>query len=343
MTIRVGLFGCGRIAGFFHGPILARLPEVEVTALIDVDAANRKRMAAILPGATLYADWQRPLDLGEIDAAVICLPPKLHASVAVAAFEAGCHVYVEKPLAMNSRDAARMIAARTAADRVGMVGLNFRYHPLYRDAKARIDAGELGTIQAIQTIFTSAARALPGWKAETGAGGDALTDLATHHLDLVPFLAGEVLAPGTVSMQQTPRPSGTMTALSARLDGGAPVGMIVGQSSGLGCHRIEIMGEKGHLNVDLSRRRAAPLATPAEASGRRRLLRAITGLLPENLRGPGQDPSFARALQAFVEAGGGGASSPEPSFEDGARVVELIEEARRTDGAAANMNRESAA
>ena len=348
MTLRVGLFGCGRIAGFFHGPILARLPGVEVTALVDTDPANRKRMAAILPGATLFADWTRPMALGEIDAAVICLPPALHCPAAIAALEAGCHVYVEKPLALTPEEAARMIAARDAAGRVGMSGLNFRFHPLYLDAKRRIEAGELGRVRAVQTVFTSAARALPGWKAETGAGGDALTDLATHHLDLVPFLAGSPVSPGTLSVQQAGGADGrdtggggtggggTMAAIAARLESGVPLSMIVGQTSGLGSNRVEILGERGHLTVDLSRRAPGPLATPQDAGATARLRRAIAGLLPGSLRGPGQDPSFELALRAFVEAAARGGPSPAPTFEDGARVVALLAEVRHELGAAAS-------
>ncbi len=341
MALRVGLFGCGRIAGYFHGPVLADLPGVTVTALADTDAANRMAMARILPGATLYADWRRPLELGEIDAAVICLPPRLHAPAAIAAFEAGAHVYVEKPLALTSGEAERMIAARDAAGRIGMVGLNFRHHPLYRDARARIAAGELGAIRAVQTTFTSAARALPGWKAEAGAGGDALTDLATHHLDIAPFLAGSPVAPGSVAVaEQTAGSGGTAAALTARLESGAPLGILVGQTSGHGTHRVEVLGERGHLTIDLSRPRPAPLATPRDAGGPARLRRALSGLLPGNLRSPGRDPSFARALGAFAAAARGEAEAPEPGFEAGARVVALLEETRL---ATARAQRERAA
>ena len=332
MPLRVGLFGCGRIAGYFHGPILARLPGVEVTALVDSDPANRMRMAAILPGATPFADWKRPIALGEIDAAVICLPPALHAPSALDALDAGCHVYVEKPLALAPKDAAAMIAARDAAGCVGMTGLNFRFHPLCLDAKRRIAGGELGAVRAVQTVFTSAARALPGWKAVAGAGGDALTDLATHHLDLIPFLAGSAVAPGSLSMQQVSGESGaggTMAAISARLESGVPVSMIVGQTSGLGVHRLEILGEKGHLSVDLSDRNPRPMTTPRDAGGPARVRRALNGLRPGNLRSSGPDPSFARALAAFADAAQAGGTSPAPSFEDGARVVALIADLKR--------------
>ena len=107
MTLRVGLFGCGRIAQALHGPILARMEGVRLTALADADAAARLRLAAVAPGATLYADWRRPLELGEMDAVVICLPPALHAPAAIAALEAGAHVYVEKPLALSLRRRTR--------------------------------------------------------------------------------------------------------------------------------------------------------------------------------------------------------------------------------------------
>ena len=326
MSLRVGILGCGRIAAHFHGPILAAMPGVAVTALADSDPANRRRLAYSAPGANHYGDWQTPIDLGEVDAVVICLPPSLHAPAAIAAFAAGCHVYVEKPMALTIDEGGRMVAAWQKAGTVGMVGFNFRFHPLYTDARRRIARGELGEIAAIRTLFTSARRTLPGWKSQPGAGGDALSDLGTHHFDIAAFLTGSAVRPETVMADQTRTPDGSFAVATARLENDAVLTLTVGQTTGTSEHRVEILGEKGHLTVDLSDAAAQPLRKPpgrfarlSKVAGRLRLLSPA-----EMLHKPGREPSFGLALSHFVAAArSGGQASPD--LHDGMRAMRLVE------------------
>lgn len=331
MVLRVGLFGCGRVAGFFHAPILSRLPDVVVTALVDESAEARIRMAGVLPGATLYADWRRPIELGEIDAAVICLPPALHAPVALAAMQRGIHVYVEKPVALDLVQADAMIAAQAASDRLGLVGFNFRFHPSYRALRERLGAGEFGAIRGVRTLFTSAARSLPGWKSAPGAGGDAITDLAMHHLDLIPFLTERAFAPASVTGQSTAGPSGSLASILATLEDGVPVSMTVGQTTGQSRHKVELLCEAGHVSVDpadpLGVRVDAPLGRFASLKRGRT---ALQGLAPKVLLARAPDPSFERALKHFVEAVRRGDTTAEPGFDAGRRALALAGAALRS-------------
>ena len=318
MTLRVGLFGCGRIAGFFHAPILARLPGIRVTAIADPDAACRMRIAAILPGATTYADWRRPLELGEIDAAVICLPPALHAPAAIAAMRAGAHAYVEKPLALTVAEADAMLAAQDASARTGMVGLNFRFHPQALALRDALAAGTYGELMGVRTIFTSARRVLPGWKGDPRMGGGAVEDLGTHHLDLVPFLTGRDIDKGSLSARSMATGNGTFAMMSATLADGVPVAITVGQTTGLGTHRIELLCEAGHVMLDLAHGGPPRIAGPGDGV-RARLAAALERRKP--------DPSFALALEAFVAAAARGQPAS-PDFADGRRVLALVERAQ---------------
>ena len=328
MTLRVGLFGCGRIAGYFHAPILARLPGVTVTALADRDAGARKRFAAILPGATLYADWRRPLELGEVDAAVICLPPAQHAPAAIAAFEAGAHVYVEKPLALTLAEADAMIAAQQASGRVGMVGLNFRRHPAVLALRERLRAGEWGDLRGVRTIFTSAARVLPDWKRASGGGGDAILDLGMHHFDLLPFVTGRPIDPSSLACRETRGADGTFAAILGAFEGGVPLSMTVGQVTGHGAQKIELLCEKAHVLLDLAAPDRLVIEAPAGRAGR---ARAAAADVTRHVRRGGGDPSFAAALADFTAAASGaasgevsgGAGSPRPDFADGRRALLL--------------------
>jgi predicted dehydrogenase len=343
MTLRAGLLGCGRIAGYFHGPILARLPGVAVTALADPVAENRRRLAYAAPAANHYADWQSPIELGEIDLAVICLPPALHARAAVAAFEAGCHVYVEKPLALTRSEGRAMIAAWERAGTVGMVGLNFRFHPLVEEARRRVADGELGAVTAVRTLFTSQRRSLPDWKAEPGAGGDALADLGTHDVDLAAFLTGRPVRPESLRHTGLTGPSGSAATVSGTLADGTLLSLTVAQTTGTSERRIEILGEKGHLQLDLSEAR---LRMRTGRDGRlarlSRIGRGLSALSPAALLGrQAPEPSFARALRAFVTAAQTGQQA-RPDLHDGFRAMELVLAAAGRAGPAAPPERTAA-
>jgi predicted dehydrogenase len=325
MTLRVGLLGCGRIAQFFHGPILGARPDVLVTALADPVAENRRRLAGAAPGANHHDDWRLPIDLGEVDAVVICLPPALHAPAALHALAAGCHVYVEKPLALTPAEGRAVVAAWRRAGSTGMTGLNFRFNPLLRDARARIAAGELGEVAAVRMLFTSARRTLPGWKTEPGAGGDALADLATHDLDLAGWLLGSPILPASLRAEQVAGPHGAMAVVAARHANGALLSLTAGQVTGQSARRIEVLGARGHLVVDLAQARPRPLDTPPGRFARlQRAAAALRGLAPaELLRRPGAEPSLAAALGHFVAAARAGRPAT-PDLADGLAALDLV-------------------
>lgn len=325
MTLRVGILGCGRIAGYFHGPVLGGMDGVAITALADPVAENRRRLARWAPGAVHYADWRLPIALREIDAAVICLPPALHAPASIAAFEAGCHVYVEKPLALSESDGRAMISAWEAAGTVGMVGLNFRFHPLVVDAHARVANGEIGRVVAVRTLFTSARREMPGWKMVEGAGGDALADLGTHDFDLASHIAGSRVLPESLHTEQASGPHGSFAVLVGRLENAAFLSMSVGQTTGHGTRRLEILGETGHLTLELSDARPRAVERPPGRFARAsRLWQRMALLSPAEILHPaGREPSFAAALSAFVAAASSGRAAT-PDLSDGLRALELV-------------------
>lgn len=326
MTLRIGILGCGRIAGYFHAPILGAMPGVAVTALADPIAENRHRLAPFAPSAVQYADWRLPILLGEIDAVVICLPPALHAEAAIAAFAAGCHVYLEKPLALSIAEGRAILAAHQAAGTVGMIGLNYRFHPLVRDAKARVAQGEIGRVIAVRTLFTSARRALPGWKLVPGAGGDALSDLGTHDVDLVSYLTGHFIQPDTLIGEQSSGPDGSFATVLGRLDNGGLVNICVGQTTGHSARRIDILGDAGHLTVDLADTVPRPVDRPPHRFTRlAQVGQHLSALSPSRLlRRTAQEPSFAPALAAFVGAAKGGQAGS-PDLNDGFRALQLVE------------------
>lgn len=318
--------GCGRVAKHHHGPILARISDAQVTAIIDPDPQARKAMVRLHPGSTFYTDLARPLALGEFDALVICAPPAHHAAAAIAGLDAGVHVYVEKPIAMTLDDADRMIAAATASDRVAMVGHNFRMHPRYRAVRAALERGDLGALLAVRTLFTSEKRELPGWKSTPDGGGDAITDLAVHHFDIISYLTDTTIEPGSITANTIGGAGGSLAQVNGRLETGQPVSITVGQITGQNAHRIELLCEAGHLEIDLFGNADPILSRPAHRMSRRARLGQRLGMARDALdirHRP--DPSFEAALRSFVHAASGanGQAVNEMPLEIGRRALDL--------------------
>jgi predicted dehydrogenase len=329
--VRVMLWGCGRIARMFHLRHLAAHPEVSVVAVADAAEENRAAAAEVAPGAKVSGDYRETLAL-EADAVVICLPPALHAPSAVAAFEAGYAVYLEKPLALDGESGRRAVEAWQASGSVGVMGYNFRFHPRFADLRDRL--GEIGPLRAVQSRFTSPGRTLPAWKRTRAGGGGVLLDLGSHHADLVRHLLG--LEPRRVwAVEQSREVEADNALLSVELDGGVLMQSTLSMNS-VQAHRWDVFGAEGRLGVDLGRPLRLEVQDNSWAGARvRRIRERLQGLSPrEILLRPGWEPSFGRSLDAFVAAVRSGIPDPRAaSLADGLaslRVILAAEEAART-------------
>ena len=142
---RVGVVGAG-----YWGPNLIRnlaeLPGAPLAAVADRDASRLESAKARYPQVRFYGDISELLGDSEVNAVVLATPAELHERHALAALEAGKHVFVEKPLAITSDGCRRLAAAAERAERVLMVGHTFLHNDAVRWVKERIDAGELGEV-----------------------------------------------------------------------------------------------------------------------------------------------------------------------------------------------------
>jgi len=128
--IRVGVVGCGLIAQVMHLPYLAELDDrFELVGVCDLSPALAEWCAARYGARDAVTDADRLLGLAPD--LVMVLTGGNHADLAVAAADAGCHVFVEKPLALSEADGQRMTAAADRAARILAVGNMKRYDPAY--------------------------------------------------------------------------------------------------------------------------------------------------------------------------------------------------------------------
>ncbi len=327
-TINIGLLGCGRIAQSIHLDVLARLPGARVVALAESDPARREAAGRRVPQAKLFADYRELLSDTGVAAVTICLPPALHAEAAVAAFEAGKHVYLEKPIATAIGDAREALAAWRRSGLVGAIGFNFRFNPLYRAAKQRLRSGRLGTLVAARSVFSSTARSQPAWKRARISGGGALLDLASHHIDLTRFLFEQPIVEVSAALRSQ-RGDHDTAIIQMRLASDLLVQSSFSTNT-VDEDRFEIYGQDGKLAVD---RYAADLevTAPEFAYGRLRQLyrelRTLAGSVRRLGRPPGE-PSYTAALRAFVVSVQGG-NHAGPTLQDGYHCIEVIDAAEK--------------
>jgi predicted dehydrogenase len=192
-TLRVAVVGAGAITQVAHLPVLRKLKGVEVVAICDNDFPKARSLADRFEVRNAYDDMEELLGATELDAVVICTPNHLHEGHVLAALGAGLHVLVEKPLALNTASAQRVIRAAEKKDRVVMVGMNHRYRADVQIVRSFVQTGELGEVESVRGswhVFRPS-RSQLGWRLRRDlAGGGAMLDLGLSVLDLGLWLAG---------------------------------------------------------------------------------------------------------------------------------------------------------
>ena len=191
--VKIGIIGCGAI-GSVHADAFAKVADAEVVALCDVIPDKLKAKAERHHVGKTYDDYHKLLADPEIDAVSVCMPNHMHAPIAIDAFKAGKHVFLEKPMALNAELGKAILAARDAAGKKLQMGMVWRQTPEAAVVKEAVDKGRLGEIyqMRVKMVRRRGIPGLGGWfttKAMSGGGG--LIDLAVHFLDLAMWLSSK--------------------------------------------------------------------------------------------------------------------------------------------------------
>jgi predicted dehydrogenase/serine acetyltransferase len=182
-TVRVAVIGCGH----WGKNLVRNMHELgALAAIFDAHAPTAEAMSKQYGVPALSYD--AILADKNIDGVVIAAPAPMHAPLALAAFDAGKYVFVEKPLAMNEAEGQTMIDRARATGRILMVGHLLQYHPAYRKVRELVRGGAIGTLRSIRSRRQSHGK-LRGEE-------DVLWSFAPHDLSMVLGLIDE--APSSV-------------------------------------------------------------------------------------------------------------------------------------------------
>lgn len=145
-VLHVGLLGCGRITYETHIPILRRVKDVEIVAVCDKNKETAKKTAKMLKIPRYFTELSDMLDDGNIDIINNCTPVGLHASTSIQAMEHGCHVLVEKPMALQVEEANKLIhVSNRKKVKLGVIH-NTLFNPAVVKMRALVQDGRLGDI-----------------------------------------------------------------------------------------------------------------------------------------------------------------------------------------------------
>lgn len=194
--------GVGILGGGFMAAVHAAASRRAGGRVVGVVAssAQRSREAAERIGAERgYASVDELLSDTAIDVVHVCTPNAQHAPQTLAALAAGKHVVTEKPLATSAAVAAHLARAAMPVGVVAAVPFVYRYHPMVREARARVGAGELGRLLSLQGSYLQdwlLDETDGNWRVDPAEGGSsrAFADIGSHLVDLTEFVTGDRVA-----------------------------------------------------------------------------------------------------------------------------------------------------
>ncbi len=194
-VISVALIGCGKISRK-HLQVIREIPDLSLRAVVDSNTARAEAAAAEFPECRVYPDLDAVCGDPSIRLGVVCTPSGLHARQGMALARAGKHVVVEKPMALRLDEADQLIEACDHAGVKLFVVKQNRYNLPVRKAREAIESGRMGR------VFMGDVRVLwnrsqsyydeEPWRGTWEMDGGVLTNQASHHIDLLIWMMGDV-------------------------------------------------------------------------------------------------------------------------------------------------------
>ncbi len=189
--IRVGFIGAGGIARY-QASLLQKVENVEIVAAADINEKSLENFKKDIPVKHIFTDWKELLKLKELDAVSVCTPNKLHYLPTIEALKSGKHVIVEKPMAMNAKEAKEMVDTAKKHKKVLQIGFQWRFTPSALLLKKQVEAGAFGDILYVRCQALRR-RGIPSWGVfgqKELQGGGPMIDIGVHILEVAHNVMG---------------------------------------------------------------------------------------------------------------------------------------------------------
>jgi myo-inositol 2-dehydrogenase / D-chiro-inositol 1-dehydrogenase len=271
--VRIGIVGSGRATSTLHMPALRFVPGAQVVALADPDQEALHQASRQFKVKSCVSDYRALLEDQTIEAIAICVPAQFHVEIALAALDAGKHLFIEKPLALTIEDCDQLIERAAGVPLQVMLGFNTRFHRLARQGRAMFQQGAVGQLEVVRSVLTSCHKDLPEWRKRRNSGGGVLLEMAMHHFDLWRYVLNEEVEEISAHSR-----SGTWedesTTVTARLSSGALASAAFAECTSQN-NSMELYGREGSLSMSFYRFDGLETATTSD----------IPGNIPARIRG----------------------------------------------------------
>lgn len=248
--IRFGILSTAKIARIHVVPAMQLAERVSVTAIASRDPARAKETAKALNIPAAYGSYEELLQDPDVDAVYIPLPNNLHVSWAIKALEAGKHVLCEKPLGMDSEDAARLAdAARNHPDLKVTEAFMYRHHPRWKRVSGLVRSGKIGELKSVQSFFSYVNTDPDNYRNNVALGGGSLMDIGCYSISVARLLFGREPDEVFGTSEKDPH-FGTDRLTSGLLNFGTGTSVFTCSTQTHRDQYVKIHGTKGMIEID---------------------------------------------------------------------------------------------
>jgi predicted dehydrogenase len=252
--VGIAIIGCGPM-GRDLAEAAATIDSARISAVVDTDTKLVSELAQ-KHGCDALTSTGEVFARDDVDAVIIATPGFTHADITIAAFAAGKHVFVEKPMALLDGDCQRMIAAAEQAEKKLMVGQVLRYIVPFVHIRSLLDEGKFGDLVSLRITrsgFGWGSWVRP-WRTKAAQAGGVLFEFSVHEIDFMMHLAGDVAGVFANAshrvIKEVDYPDTWM--LNLQFTNGAIGQLSAGIADRVGTYHGEIVGTKGAVHFNSS-------------------------------------------------------------------------------------------
>jgi predicted dehydrogenase len=259
--IRWGVLSTANIAIRQVIPAIQASERCEVVAIASRNLGRAEKVAQVMNIERAYGSYGQLLHDDAVDAVYIPLPNHMHAEWSVAAARAGKHVLCEKPIALTTAEAEKMAAAAAETGVILREAFMYQFHPTWQRAKELVDAGEIGTVMAIDSWFSFFNDDPDNIRNVVDYGGGALMDIGCYCIHLSRLIYGSEPTAIKATVRRDPE-SGVDIATAGVLEFGDGIATFGCSTRAEPDQRVDIYGTQGRIGIEI------PFNIPADRSTR---------------------------------------------------------------------------
>ncbi|PLV58285.1 Gfo/Idh/MocA family protein [Thermotoga sp. KOL6] len=255
--LKMGVIGAGKISEVLHIPNIYFSEYAELVSIADPNEERLRYFRTKYFNLKTYKNYEEMLKNEDVEAVVVAVPNSLHAEISLKALKSGKHVLVEKPMATSSKEAMKMIDTAKDHKKVLMVNHSQRFFPHHQKAKEIIEAGLIGEVRVVKTMFSHSGP--ENWSPNASwffqkekAFFGVLGDLGVHKIDLIRYLTNLDFTKCFAQMARLEKAGNVEDTASAILElsnGGIATLDVNWITKGLEENYIVVYGDKGTLKV----------------------------------------------------------------------------------------------